>query len=144
MNSDKALRVSATVKYTRYITRFIAISTEEKVHFAVSYSDVGLSPTVVPVNGIWRVLPHGVNHNDLPEYDDPIWETFETPDQFSARLVNTANQIVQKIDDVISLYNVSKILSGSVANGDLGVSKNTRDKWVNNKRGWKTGDPPTI
>lgn len=139
---DRTVRVSATLKITHYVAGLFPVSAEQKVSVDVNYSDVGLSPTVVPANGVWRVLPHGVNPNDLPALDDPIWETFETPDEFGTRIVNTGNQIIQAIDDISSIYNVAKLLKGSVASRKLGVKEgNTRDKYVNNTKGWKTGDP---
>jgi RHS repeat-associated protein len=65
----------------------------------VPYSIIGLQPIAVDHNGEWLVLPDGVNKDNLPSYDDPVWSSFETMEQFGERVAGKLNAILQTIKD---------------------------------------------
>lgn len=143
--SDIALTLKAKISYTKGVGPFglIPITVSVPVRFNFNYSEVGISADVVDVNGSLRILPQGLDWGSLPPLDDPIWESMETPDEFRDRIVAEGNELIQAIDEAYSIWNaVRGILSSNTKPGQsLGVKDNVRDKYVNNTRGWKKGNP---
>ncbi len=100
------------------------VTVTENVSLDFNYSEVGITADVVDVNGTLRVLPQGVDWNNLPSLEDPIWESFETTDEFRERIVTNGNKIAAAITDgVLWLRLRSAIAKGNKPGQSLGVKQ---------------------
>ena len=142
---DKTIRISSTVRVTtrRFI---IPISADTKVNIDFTLGDIGISHTVIPVNGVWRVLPHGVDPNNLPALNDPLWEAAETPEQYTDRFVKNGNKLISLVSSASDLYNTKDLIlkKNAAPGGQLGVQNKkiddvkTRGGLIDKlKKGWR-------
>lgn len=114
---DRTLQISAKVTVTHYVWGIIPVSSSTTPTYNFTLGDLGITPTVV-WNGGWLVLPDGVDKNNLPALDDPIWSTFETTEQFTERFIKTGNALIQTISAFSDVYD---ILKGNVGTNKLGA-----------------------
>jgi RHS repeat-associated protein len=128
---NRAFRTSITVTGINHPTVIVPgskltppiLGTSDKSSKEINFSmeSLGMSPTVVSPDGkSWRVVPAYLDLKDLPSLTDPIWNTFERPDEYIERSIEDANKIVV---GARSASEVVSILHGSIKKGQLGESK---------------------
>jgi RHS repeat-associated protein len=110
------------VPATKYTPPIFGSSNKFTFEVNFSMKDLGMSPTVASPDGkIWKVLPSYMDLDDLPALNDPIWNTFETPEQYTERLIADANKALIGVKTVALAMSM---LHGATKNGKLGATKN--------------------
>jgi len=93
------------------------ITFEKRISKEFSYSELGINEIAVDYNGEWRVLPEGIDYENMPSYDSPVWETFETIEEFNSRVTDEINS---KIETANKLKDVAGV-SLAVVKGVIGT-----------------------
>jgi hypothetical protein len=92
-------------------------------------SDLGYNAKVVNIGGINRVLPNGIDENDLPGDDDEIfWDELETEDEYLERIKVEANETVDKI---VSVADVALMIFHGPKRSSNSVKKAARNSIAN-------------
>ncbi|WP_207428887.1 GH-E family nuclease [Pedobacter sp. SYSU D00535] len=89
----------------------------------LNYSTLGLSAFVVGYNGQWKVLPSSIDPTNLPNLNDPIWETFESPSDYKSRIYNNAQNLIEGVSALSDLRDVYKTLKNPVNKSKLNANE---------------------
>ena len=115
---------------------------------SIDYSLLGVRENFVWYKGDYRRVPSIAS---LPDFDDPIWETFDTWDEYRQDLIAKSNVIIKSvIDGTNYFWALTNLLSSGIAKfGNNGIRQTEKmpDKGfispttANTTRGWKVGNP---
>jgi RHS repeat-associated protein len=117
---------------SRYTPPIFGSSDKFTVDVEFTMKDLGMSPSVVSPDGkTWKVIPSYMDLYDLPAFNDPIWNTLESPDQYTERLIDDANKALVGAKTVAQAMSM---LHGSIKNGKLGADKKPNE--IGAPEGW--------